>query len=57
MPLGAPTIYRNLRRWLGSIGIDLAKAPVTRQAEFELDEPADAIAAAAAEAGALAPGG
>ncbi len=27
VPLGAPAIYRNLRRWLGTIGIDLAKAP------------------------------
>ena len=27
VPLGAPAIYRNLRRWLGTIGIDLAKTP------------------------------
>jgi hypothetical protein len=26
VPLGAPAIYRNIRRWLASIGIDLAKA-------------------------------
>ena len=25
VPLGAPAIYRNLRRWLGSIGIELGK--------------------------------
>ena len=28
VPLGAPAIYRNIRRWLGSIGIQLGKAPV-----------------------------
>ncbi len=27
VPLGAPAIYRNVRRWLGSIGIQLGKAP------------------------------
>ena len=26
VPLGAPAIYRNIRRWLGSIGIELGKA-------------------------------
>ncbi|MBV9329217.1 MAG: phage holin family protein [Chloroflexi bacterium] len=25
VPLGAPAIYRNLRRWLGSVGIELGK--------------------------------
>ena len=25
MPLGAPAIYRNIRRWLESIGIELGK--------------------------------
>ena len=28
VPLGAPAIYRNIRRWLGSIGIELGKPPV-----------------------------
>src|SRR5690349_15614175 len=27
VPLGAPAIYRNIRRWLGSIGIELGKHP------------------------------
>jgi hypothetical protein len=27
VPLGAPTIYRNVRRWLDSIGIQLGKQP------------------------------
>ena len=27
VPLGAPAIYRNLRRWLESIGIPLGKQP------------------------------
>ena len=27
VPLGAPAIYRNIRRWLESIGIRLGKAP------------------------------
>ena len=25
MPLGAPAIYRNIRRWLGTMGIELGK--------------------------------
>ena len=25
VPLGAPAVYRNIRRWLGSIGIELGK--------------------------------
>src|SRR5262245_18935506 len=32
VPLGAPAVYRNIRRWLGSIGIDLAKAGTAQQA-------------------------
>ena len=39
VPMGAPAIYRNIRRWLESIGIRLGKAP----------EPAPAVEAAAAE--------
>ncbi len=27
VPLGAPAIYRNIRRWLGEIGIELGKQP------------------------------
>ena len=27
VPVGAPAIYRNIRRWLGSIGIELGRAP------------------------------
>jgi uncharacterized membrane protein YvlD (DUF360 family) len=27
LPLGAPAIYRNIRRWLSSIGIELGKQP------------------------------
>jgi hypothetical protein len=27
LPLGAPAIYRNIRRWLSSIGIELGKKP------------------------------
>jgi uncharacterized membrane protein YvlD (DUF360 family) len=38
VPLGAPTIYRNIRRWLSSIGIELgpqgaAPAPASKPAE------------------------
>jgi hypothetical protein len=50
VPIGAPAIYRNLRRWLASIGIQLgpqgarAGAPVTA-------DPGPAAAAAAASAG------
>jgi uncharacterized membrane protein YvlD (DUF360 family) len=29
VPLGAPAVYRNLRRWLGSIGIELGKPAAT----------------------------
>ncbi|MBO0732215.1 MAG: hypothetical protein J2P57_23340, partial [Acidimicrobiaceae bacterium] len=29
VPLGAPAIYRNLRRWLGSIGIQLGTQPAS----------------------------
>jgi hypothetical protein len=31
VPLGAPSVYRNIRRWLGSIGIELGK-PGTAEA-------------------------
>jgi uncharacterized membrane protein YvlD (DUF360 family) len=32
VPLGAPAIYRNIRRWLGSIGIELGKQPAAATA-------------------------
>jgi uncharacterized membrane protein YvlD (DUF360 family) len=51
VPLGAPAIYRNLRRWLGTIGIDLAKTPerVLEPAASEtVGMVPDAIAAAGA---------
>jgi uncharacterized membrane protein YvlD (DUF360 family) len=32
VPLGAPAVYRNIRRWLESIGIRLGKAPVATEA-------------------------
>ncbi|HEY7970928.1 MAG TPA: phage holin family protein [Candidatus Limnocylindrales bacterium] len=41
VPLGAPAIYRNLRRWLSSIGIELGKPPAAEAV------PADAVAAPA----------
>jgi hypothetical protein len=41
VPLGAPTIYRNIRRWLESIGIELGKP-----------QPGTADAAAASASGA-----
>ena len=31
VPLGAPAIYRNIRRWLESIGIRLSKAPAAAE--------------------------
>ena len=48
VPLGAPAIYRNLRRWLSSIGIDLAKtrrrswsrSPAAAEPESRLPQPA-----------------
>ena len=42
VPLGAPAIYRNLRRWLSSIGIELGQA-VRRPTPV----PSDAVAAPA----------
>ena len=37
MPLGAPAIYRNIRRWLDSIGIPLGKQPVRAGAPTTAD--------------------
>jgi uncharacterized membrane protein YvlD (DUF360 family) len=35
VPLGAPAIYRNIRRWLESIGIKLGKAPASTSPAVE----------------------
>ena len=43
VPLGAPAIYRNIRRWLESIGIRLGKAPEQRRPLKRL--PAEPVAA------------
>ena len=53
-PLGAPAIYRNLRRWLGTIGIDLAKTPAAAIEPVAAD-PADIVPETIAAAGAPAP--
>ncbi len=45
VPLGAPAVYRNLRRWLSGIGIELGKQPVA----------APAVVAAPSEPGEAAP--
>ncbi len=47
IPLGAPAIYRNIRSWLGSIGIDLAKQPVAAEPQAA----AEAVTPQAAPAG------
>jgi uncharacterized membrane protein YvlD (DUF360 family) len=51
IPLGAPVIYRNIRRWLGSIGIELGKqgagAGAARVAGTPAAEPAATEPAAA----------
>ena len=51
VPLGAPSVYRNIRRWLGDIGIELGKQPVAVPvvapvAPSEPDVPAPAPAGA-----------
>ena len=43
VPLGAPAIYRNIRRWLSSIGIELGRQgakPAAAPAELPAPEPA-----------------
>ena len=44
VPLGAPAIYRNIRRWLSSIGIQLGRQPdpamATASADAKAPEPA-----------------
>jgi uncharacterized membrane protein YvlD (DUF360 family) len=45
VPLGAPAVYRNIRRWLGSIGIELGRpepAPAVAEVVPAAPEPAQA---------------
>ncbi len=49
IPLGAPAVYRNLRRWLSSLGIELGKQPAPTAKP--LADDAGATAAATAPAG------
>ena len=42
VPLGAPAIYRNIRRWLESVGIPLGKQPSAGAAATTATEPAAA---------------
>ena len=48
VPLGAPAIYRNIRRWLGEIGIELGKQPAATAttATTTLDTPPEPAATA-----------
>ena len=50
IPLGAPAIYRNLRRWLGSIGIELGARRTV--AAVTAEPPSEAVQDAIAAAGA-----
>ena len=43
VPLGAPAIYRNIRRWLGTIGIELGKDQPGTSAE-PAPAPVEAVA-------------
>ena len=45
VPLGAPAIYRNLRRWLSSIGIELGKPATETPAPTPAPAPEPAAAA------------
>ena len=45
VPLGAPAIYRNLRRWLESIDIHLGKAPASAAAANQPIPPVEPVAA------------
>jgi hypothetical protein len=45
VPLGAPAIYRNIRRWLGSIGIELGK-PTSATPEPAAAAAGESVAAA-----------
>ena len=46
VPIGAPAIYRNVRRWLGSMGIELGK-PATATVTTPTGAPAAPVAAEA----------
>ena len=48
VPLGAPSIYRNIRRWLSSIGIELGKQPAETTAAADHTPPVDSDEAVAA---------
>ncbi|HET9084488.1 MAG TPA: phage holin family protein [Candidatus Limnocylindrales bacterium] len=48
VPLGAPAIYRNIRRWLSSTGIELGKQPAETSAPAEHTPPVDSDEAVAA---------
>jgi hypothetical protein len=43
VPLGAPAIYRNIRRWLGSIGIELGKPKATPAGVPDVTTPEPAV--------------
>jgi uncharacterized membrane protein YvlD (DUF360 family) len=45
VPLGAPAVYRNIRRWLGTIGIELGR-PTTPVAASAPDPKKEGVAAA-----------
>ena len=45
VPLGAPAIYRNLRRWLGSIGIELGKPAASAPVDASEPPAAESVAA------------
>ncbi len=44
VPLGAPAIYRNIRRWLSAIGIELGRAGSAAPAASQVVAPAEAPA-------------
>jgi uncharacterized membrane protein YvlD (DUF360 family) len=48
VPLGAPAVYRNIRRWLGSIGIELGKpaAATAASGPVPAEDPAGQVAPA-----------
>jgi uncharacterized membrane protein YvlD (DUF360 family) len=45
VPLGAPAVYRNIRRWLESVGIQLGKPGATAPAPATETVPAEPVAA------------
>ena len=48
VPLGAPAVYRNIRRWLESIDIHLGKAPAPAAAPTQSSPPVEPVAASPA---------